>query len=1264
MKKSLKVLIASSAIMLGVSLLAGCEEKIPVSQIHEHTFSENWEASDSTHWHKATCEHTDVMSGVEDHKFGAWNTDKEPTQEAEGSKSRICTVCQYKQVAAIAKLDHTHVFAEAWSKDAEYHWHDATCHSDVRTAVAEHTWGNWTTKVEPTETTKGLKERECSVCGYVEKAEVDKTLHVHTYASEWSKNETSHWKAATCEHSDSFKDFDNHSFGEPVVVPSTETQHGSETYTCGVCGYEKVVELPLAEHTHTWSTGDNWGKDASAHWRYATCDCEDNENLRKDVADHEWSAWDVDDEPTETATGKKSRGCTVCGYVEEAEIPMLAHTHTYSQQWSKNATEHWHAATCGHNDSRKDVANHTWSEWEVHNASSCSVQGQKHRTCTVCGYVENAPAELNTEAHSYASAWTYDESTHWHAATCGHAVKGSEAAHNMNKTGTSYSYPNYYTALKCNTCGYIAKPAGKDTTEMLPSGYHTYEPYSTTFFKISLRTDSVIRLNFIGGPASGVSEMTIGISTMSNANVYSAIWLHDAGSLTTSKTVPAGDYLIAIVNRSANPYDVLVYNYTYVYTKTLVENRSLTIAGETSTYAMYEYKPQYGVDPSNGYVTIEDSDGEEVLLFKNLYKNGSPAQFSASYFSTTDANGTSRTLRAPEFIYRSAQVPTSPYRIISSTENDVTFGPKDYDAMKRVMSDPYWATSVINESNIDFYSWYSYKFVTWTTSAYKKDTSTGTIIQNNQYLDLGGLADINFDLEATCHPMEYDSTKEVFRYKNSASKYESLKITNTTNYNFSMMKSYVTESAYNNDGESYGDYIAQWTYILDSNGYRVNTARGHTGRGGGTRAVGNVAWFYNTVGTSGIDKTDRSIRFEIKPGETYYMVDYSYASNALIRTFHQSTYDLKIYANDDDIEDNNPYTMFDATYGEGVKYQHLSNTADEMYYNVASEWDIDNLDKDIFGFSKEENAEIGNDPILTHEDQVYYEEKEDQYLYAQWIDKENLIATNFTISDWDSDLSLKIEDLTDPNLELHTGDAVNFVYKDGHVEEQMVTEVWDGDGSVVDYITRDGDAHWVYFDNLSTVDERDELLYITLKTEFDMHFVSGYGDDYYIYDVDKGTTVTTPTYEDMFGWSYFEDGDELENYYLAGWSLDGSNVAFLDGGDYEPVKDTVIVPIFAPRADSKVVAVNHGLAFDEEDYLTLQILDPNLTINRDTTFTITFADGETKTFGVTEILTEVGVNLTTDGAKRSDGVILLKVFRLGSQITKEEILSAVYIKAS
>lgn len=1257
MKKSLKVLIASSAIMLGVSLLAGCEEKIPVSQIHEHTFSENWEASDSTHWHKATCEHTDVMSGVEDHKFGAWNTDKEPTQEAEGSKSRICTVCQYKQVAAIAKLDHTHVFAEAWSKDAEYHWHDATCHSDVRTAVAEHTFGNWTTKVEPTETTKGLKERECSVCGYVEKAEVDKTLHVHTYASEWSTNETSHWKAATCEHADSFKDFGNHQFGEWVVdSESTETVAGSRHRICSVCGYTVEEDLPLAEHTHTWSNGDNWGKDASAHWRYATCDCEDNENLRKDVADHEWGAWEVDDEPTETATGKKSRGCTVCGYVEEAEIPMLAHTHTYSQQWSKNATEHWHAATCGHDDSRKDVAEHTWGSWVIDNPSNCTTQGTKHRACSICGYVENAPAELNNEAHSFATTWTYNESTHWHAATCGHAVKSGEAAHTMNQAGTNYALPNWSTPLKCNVCGYIAKPAGKDTTEYLPSGYHTYEAYSSTWFKITLRSDSKIRFNFVGG--SDTYDILCIIYTPSGGSVTSA-WMKDGGSLITGSTRPAGDYYIKVENRSANDYDTLIYNYTYVYTKTLVESRDLTIAEETINYKMYEYKPQYGVNPTNGYVTIENPDEEEVALFSNLTKS-TPAEFSSGSFYTTNKNGTTIYIYAPELIYRSEQVPNSPYRIISSTENDVTFGSKDYDAFKNIMSDPYWARlQSLNEANLNFYSWYGYKFVNWTTTSYKKDAATNKITRNNSYIDVMGLADLDFDLDAICQPMTYDSASEEYKYQNPGinNRYVSLKITNTTDANFSMLRGYRNATDYTN-GASYGDYVGQWTYILDSNGYRVNTARGHTGRGDKGYGVGNVAWFYNNL-ISGAQTTDRNIRFEILPGETYYLIDYSVAG-LYLRTLSQSTYALELYANNDDVEENDPYLMYDATYGEGVKYQHSSDTAVAMYETVLEKWDVDNLDKDIYGFSKEQYAELGNDPILSFENVVDFEEKEDEYLYAQWIEKENLITTNFHIDSWDSDLSFYVDHLLDPNLELKVGDAVNFVYKDGTVAEQVVTNFLDAGYSLTS-VDADNEDYWIYFDNLNTEDERDELLYVTLKTEFSVTIDAGddLGTDY-LGQVAKGDNIDILPFGE--NWDY---ADVPTGKYFAGWSLSKtasslSDIDVLDGGTFTPVRDTLLYATYLDKSGSGLISLGVDIEYvtiGGVDYVKLTIADDTISVNSSTNITLLMVDGTTLSTSFTELRSAAsGAVIST--ATSADGAILIKYF---GTVTPEQFASAVQI---
>ncbi len=57
-------------------------------------------------------------------------------------------------------------------------------------------------------------------------------------------------------------------------------------------------------HTHTYSTGDDWGKDATSHWHYATCDDlkEGDKDYKIDVADHVWG------------TGDSADKCSVCKY--------------------------------------------------------------------------------------------------------------------------------------------------------------------------------------------------------------------------------------------------------------------------------------------------------------------------------------------------------------------------------------------------------------------------------------------------------------------------------------------------------------------------------------------------------------------------------------------------------------------------------------------------------------------------------------------------------------------------------------------------------------------------------------------------------------------------------------------------------------------------------------------------------------------------------------------------------------------------------------
>ena len=54
------------------------------------------------------------------------------------------------------------------------------------------------------------------------------------------------------------------------------------------------------------------------------------------------------------------------------------HEHTFAEDWSKDATHHWHAATCEHTEEKSDYAEHDYTD----DADS---------TCDTCGYTRVAP---------------------------------------------------------------------------------------------------------------------------------------------------------------------------------------------------------------------------------------------------------------------------------------------------------------------------------------------------------------------------------------------------------------------------------------------------------------------------------------------------------------------------------------------------------------------------------------------------------------------------------------------------------------------------------------------------------------------------------------------------------------------------------------------------------------------------------------------------------------------------------------------------------
>lgn len=99
-------------------------------------------------------------------------------------------------------------------------------------------------------------------------------------------------------------------------------------------------------HQHTWST--KWSTNLEEHWQDATC-----EHAGKIFANR-----------AKHSDLNHDNVCDVCG----RQLAEPTHEHTFSNDWSSNQSEHWHAATCGH-----DVTSGNKSHFDANNDGFCDI---------------------------------------------------------------------------------------------------------------------------------------------------------------------------------------------------------------------------------------------------------------------------------------------------------------------------------------------------------------------------------------------------------------------------------------------------------------------------------------------------------------------------------------------------------------------------------------------------------------------------------------------------------------------------------------------------------------------------------------------------------------------------------------------------------------------------------------------------------------------------------------------------------------------------
>ena len=139
-----------------------------------------------------------------------------------------------------------------------------------------------------------------------------------------------------------------------------------------------------------------------------------------------------------------------------------SHTHTYSEQWSHNDSEHWHTCTGADCDEVIDKAAHTWDNGNITKEPTCTAKGEMTYTCTVCKATKTE--EIATTDHTFSDKWESDDTHHWHKCINCDEISG-KAEHSYNADGVC-------------VCGYRAIPEETLPTtldELMQEGNEKYQ---------------------------------------------------------------------------------------------------------------------------------------------------------------------------------------------------------------------------------------------------------------------------------------------------------------------------------------------------------------------------------------------------------------------------------------------------------------------------------------------------------------------------------------------------------------------------------------------------------------------------------------------------------------------------------------------------------------------------------------------------------------------------------------------------------------------
>ena len=284
--------------------------------------------------------------------------------------------------------------------------------------------------------------------------------------------------------------------GGKVTKAATCTTDGEKNYTCTTCHKTRTESIPKTGHTEvkdaaTPATCENTGKTEGSHCSVCNTVLKKQETLP--ALGHTWDSGKVTKVATCTTDGEKNYTCTTCHKTRIESVPKTGHTEvkdaaTPATCEDAGKTEGSHCSICGTVIKKQETIpalGHTWDSGKVTKAATCTTDGEKTYTCTICQKTrtETIPATGHTEITKFAKKATCETEGYTgdiYCNNCGEMLKEGKVieklSHDWKQTGTkkatcTASGENTYTCIRCN----------KTKTEQIPATGHKW----STWWKLS-----------------------------------------------------------------------------------------------------------------------------------------------------------------------------------------------------------------------------------------------------------------------------------------------------------------------------------------------------------------------------------------------------------------------------------------------------------------------------------------------------------------------------------------------------------------------------------------------------------------------------------------------------------------------------------------------------------------------------------------------------------------------------------------------------------